>query len=61
MASTLGRIGIWAMELRFGLSQEAAREAAGADHACLQVIRGDGTPAGAPPVEEWRKLAAALF
>lgn len=35
--------------------------AAGADHVCLQVIRGDVTQARSAPVEEWRKLAKALL
>ena len=38
-----------------------AHIAAGADHVCLQVIREDMMEAKAPPVDEWRKLAAALF
>jgi probable F420-dependent oxidoreductase len=34
---------------------------AGANHVCIQVIREDMMGQKAPPVDEWRKLAAALF
>jgi hypothetical protein len=35
-----------------------AHHDAGADHVCIQVITDRGA---APPVQEWRDLAAALF
>ncbi|RYE00629.1 MAG: LLM class F420-dependent oxidoreductase [Sphingomonadales bacterium] len=34
---------------------------AGADHVCIQVIRADMMNVTAPPVDEWRTLAKALF
>jgi probable F420-dependent oxidoreductase len=37
----------------------AAHFAAGADHVCLQVVRGASRAHLSPPLEEWRTLAAA--
>lgn len=34
---------------------------AGADHVCLQVVRGSPMSRGAPPRQAWRELAAALL
>lgn len=42
-------------------ARTAAHLAAGADHVCLQVVRGASRADLSPPLHEWRELAAALL